>query len=164
MDTNSQKEEFSLAYIRAVATVAGYHTSRPDFDRDSVDLSIAEVGAKGTTRSPRLDVQAKCTSRDLIHGGTINFPLEVGNYNDLRAPVMVPRLLIVVTVPEYVGDWLNQSEEELVLKHCGYWLSLRGLRATGNVANVTVSIPRSQIFTPPALQQMMLAIDKDGHL
>jgi len=164
MGVNLQKEEFSLAYVRAVATVAGYHTSRPEYDQDSVDLSIASVGSKGTSHSPRLDIQAKCTSRNIDTDKTINFPLPLKNYDDLRANVMVPRILIVVTVPTDISDWLTQSEEQLILKYCGYWKSLSGLPATDNATSVTVSLPRSQIFSPPALQDIMHIVDRDGHL
>jgi len=38
----------------------------------------------------------------------------------------VPRILVVVTVPAVAQEWLSQSEEEMVLRHCGYWISLRG--------------------------------------
>ncbi len=159
MDENLQKEEFSLAYVRAVATVAGYHTTRIDYDADSVDLNIAHVGARGTSRSPKIDVQAKCTSRDIQKDQTLNFPLPVKNYEDLRADSMVPRILIVVTVPNTLDGWLVQSEEELILRHCAYWISLKGSPPTDNTATVTVPIPRSQVFSPMALQNIMASLE-----
>jgi hypothetical protein len=42
---DQQKKDFSLAYIRAVASVAGYRTSRLESDDDSCDLTISAVGA-----------------------------------------------------------------------------------------------------------------------
>jgi hypothetical protein len=164
MDVNLQKEEFSLAYVRAVATVAGYHTSRLDYDEDSVDLSIASVGSRGTSRSPKLDIQAKCTSQNIVSDETINFPLPIKNYDDLRADVLVPRILIVVTVPVDVCNWISQSEEQLVLKYCGYWKSLSGLPATNNTTTVSFNLPRSQVFSPVALKDIMETVDRDGRL
>ncbi len=34
MDINAQKEQFSLAYVQAVAAVAGYSWSQPSVDED----------------------------------------------------------------------------------------------------------------------------------
>ncbi len=66
-----------------------------------------------------------------------------------------PRILIVVTVPADVSDWTRHSEEELCLKRCGYWLSLRGDAPTANKATITVTIPRANAFTPRALETLM---------
>jgi hypothetical protein len=164
MQVNLQKEEFSLAYIRAVATVAGYHTSRLDFDQDSVDLLIASVGSRGTSRSPRLEIQAKCTSQNLASDETIAFPLPIKNYDDLRSDVLVPRILIIVTVPDDIGDWIDQSEQQLIIRHCGYWVSLKGRPDTDNTECITVQVPRSQIFSPNALRSIMSAVSNGGHI
>jgi hypothetical protein len=41
VDLNAQKEQFSRAYVFAVAAVAGYATYTPSVDDDSFDLWIA---------------------------------------------------------------------------------------------------------------------------
>lgn len=57
----------------------------------------------------------------------------VDDENDLRMEdFAIPRILIVVLVPNLLADWLQQSETELCMKHCGYWLSLRGMPDTRN--------------------------------
>jgi hypothetical protein len=127
MDLNDQKELFSKAYVRAVAARSGYTAHEPELDRDSVDLEIAAIAGSGTYRSPKLDLQLKCTSRDIVDATHVKFPLKIKNYDDLRLPnYQVPRILVVVVVPGRIHDWLAQSEDELVLRHCGYWVSLRG--------------------------------------
>lgn len=73
----------------------------------------------------------------------------IKNYDDLRADVIVPRLLVVVCVPEDCEGWTRQTEEHLCLRHCAYWLSLAGMPETDNVESVTVRIPRNQIFSVP---------------
>ncbi|WP_242037834.1 DUF4365 domain-containing protein [Tolypothrix sp. FACHB-123] len=35
MDVNQQKEQFSNAYVRAVASIAGYSVYRPEVDDDN---------------------------------------------------------------------------------------------------------------------------------
>ena len=39
----------------------------------------------------------------------------IKNYDDLRADVIAPRLLVVVCVPEDCEDWTRQTEEHLCL-------------------------------------------------
>lgn len=99
-----------------------------------------------------------------MHEQFIHFPLKVKNYDDLRSDVLVPNALVVVMVPNQVDDWLTQTEEELVLRRCGYWYSLLGEPATENVESITVHIPRAQQFTAAALQDMMTRINGGENL
>ena len=69
-----------------------------------------------------------------------------------------PLLLIILLVPEKVEDWLQQSETELCLKRCAYWVSLRGQPESNNQTTVTVYIPRTNIFSVDALQTLMQRI------
>ena len=122
-----RKEQFSHAYVRAVASVAGYATYKPDVDGDSVDLGIADRGLIGQMFLPRLEFQLKCTSVAAVADKYLAFPLKRKNYDDLRVEdAIVPHLLVVVRVPEEELAWLAQAEDEMILRRCGYWLSLRG--------------------------------------
>ncbi|MEO5365717.1 MAG: DUF4365 domain-containing protein [Magnetococcus sp. WYHC-3] len=92
-----------------------------------------------------------------------SFPLKLKNYDDLRdARVMVPRVLVVVRVPRDLAQWAEASEEQLLLRHCGYWVSLRGEPTTDNATSMTVSVPRNQIFTVDALKVLMTRIGAGG--
>lgn len=156
MDENQQKELFSYAYVRAVASVAGYGVHRPEPDDDSVDLVVSARGPLGSYRSPRLDMQVKCTAQDCLTEQEVRFPLKRKNYDDLRGEgFLVPRILLVMTVPAAVESWLSQTEEEMILRHCGYWLSLRDAPASDNTQSITVSIPRRNMFGVGALRSLM---------
>ena len=144
MTIDDQKQQFSFAYARAVAAVARVAVDQPGVDDDSVDLSFRQRGGGGIVRSPQLDAQVKCTEAANIHPDHIAFALKLKNYEELRPiNVLVPRILIVVTVPDNLGDWLNHSENELAMRRCGYWVSLFGMAATANQTNVTVHLPRA---------------------
>lgn len=156
IDLNDRKELFSLAYIRAVAAHAGYQVVVPRTDKDSVDGVL--MGDEG--RRPRIEFQAKATSQDVLGAEHLAFALPVKNYNDLRADVIVPRLLIVVLMPGAESDWLVHSEEELRLRRCGYWLSLVGTEATDNVTSATIRIPRSQVFDTTQVRQLMARAER----
>ena len=43
MDLNQCKEQFSIAYVRAVASAAGYGVQKPDVDDDSIDLRVCPI-------------------------------------------------------------------------------------------------------------------------
>ena len=163
MDPNQQKEQFSNAYVRAVAATAGYTLYKPEVDDDSVDWGIAATAGKGTTRSPKIELQLKCTSRDLWDDGNLKYPLKVKNYNELRPEnYQVPRILVVVLVPNQVAEWLSHSEESLVMYKCGYWVSIRGWDETSNKDTVTVPIPRKRQFTVENLKDIMVRVGDGG--
>lgn len=153
---NTQKERFSLAYIAAVAAKAGFDLVEPPVDTDSIDGAL--ISHSG--RRPRIEFQAKATARDLFDDVEIAFPLPLKNYDDLRRDVIIPRYLIVVVLPEHHDNWLTQSEDALILRHCGYWASLSGLPDTENSSNVTVRVPRTQQFNPDALHALMHAANQ----
>jgi hypothetical protein len=87
-------------FIYALACAGGFTTSRMNLDLDGVDWQIAYPGPRGTTRSPKIEVQVKSSSAPLIKNGTIRHPLRVAHFNDLAgANFQVPRFLSVVIVP-----------------------------------------------------------------
>ena len=153
MQLSMKKEEFSRAFVLAIAAKAGCSNSKPSVDCDSVDLTLSMDGIQGALlQSAGLDIQLKCTSQDLENDGVFKFPLPIKNYNDLRAKVMTPRILVVVQVPEEIEDWLLQDSDKLCLFKCAYWYSLAGLPDTNNTSSVTVHIPTTQVFTAKFLE------------
>lgn len=159
MEENLAKEQFCCSYISAIAAIAKYGTYKPTPDDDSVDIGFAVKGGNGTYRSPRLEAQLKCTSQKIIDEDNLRFPLKIKNYNELRDERLhVQRVLIVVIAPNHLNDFLEQSEESLVLKHCAYWMSLRGYAETVNSSTVTVQLPRKNIFSVESLTDMMTKI------
>lgn len=166
MDRNAHKEEFSYAYVHAVAAAAGYACEKAPrlLDLDGVDLTVTALGVQGTRRRPRIDLQVKCTSRtNIVHDDYIKFPLEVSAYDNLRFDdPTLPCLLVVVLVPEDIYDWLGHSEDELLIRCCGYWKSLAGESPTLNTNNITIHIPRTNLLTPDFLQGFMRSLGTGG--
>jgi hypothetical protein len=116
MSPTTQKEQFSIAFVHAIATVAKVSATRPSVDDDSVDLYLSARGG----RSPMIGAQLKCTENETrLANGHLTFSLPIKNYDDLRRDTMVPRILIVVVVPQEPGDWLQQLPEKMVLQKAG---------------------------------------------
>jgi hypothetical protein len=155
MTAEQQKEQFSIAYVRAVAAAARINIYRMEVDEDSIDIGFSVRSVAGQSQPPRLDGQLKCVTELTLDGDDFRYPLKVKNYNELVGEHYIPKILIVVLVPPAVHDWLSQDQEALVLRRCGYWVSLRQLPSSANVSNVTVEIPRQQVFSVAALQQML---------
>lgn len=160
MDLAQQKEQFSVAYLRAVAAAAGVTLSRADVDDDSIDWGVVAPGGAGALPArPRVELQLKCTSQDVMHQDHLAYALPLKNYNDLRLiDLVVPRILVVVVVPDAVADWLVQTEDQLVVRRCAYWVSLRGRPDVDNEHSVTVHVPRQQILRPESLQEILSGI------
>ena len=151
MTKNMQMEQLSLAYIRAVAANSGYQVVRPEPDVDSVDgVLMAAFGKR-----PRIEFQAKATTQDIFRGDELRFPLPVKNYNELRADTRVPRILLVFLMPEEESHWLLQTNDELCLRRCAYWLSLESLPGTPNTDTVTVRVPVRNVFDSNKLVDLM---------
>lgn len=148
-----QKEGLCRAYVRAVAARAGFTTSVPELDRDSVDLRIMAGGP----RRPALDLQLKATARLApAQDGFHRFRLSSKNYDDLRGATQTPRLLVVLELPKEASEWMTVTSEELTLRRRAYWLSLqRGDYEAVEQETVTVRIPDASRFDVDALQDLM---------
>lgn len=87
-----QKEALSRVYVKALAASAGYLTSVPEPDRDSVDLRIQA----GRPHRASIDLRLHSTSTLAEPlGGFLQFRLSIKNYRDLRQETRIPRLLVV---------------------------------------------------------------------
>ena len=160
MDENMQKSRLSLAYIEAVASCAGYEVDEVKVDMDSIDGVLkADFG-----RRPRIEFQAKATSRDVLRDDSIQFSLSIKNYEDLRIESINPRILIVLLMPVQIQEWIGQTAEELCLRHCAYWESLKGEPETANTTSTTVRVPLSNRFDIKQLTEMMQKIEVEGTL
>lgn len=159
MYLNDQKEEFSYAYIHAIASVAGYAFSTKSRRMDSagVDVTIETPSEIGEVLFPKIEAQVKCTaSLSMVSESGFSFPLPVRNYNRLRhLNSLVPLILIVVVVPSDLPRWLEINEEQTLLRKCAYWVSLKGKEPTDNTTTVSVYLPRSNLLTPQSLSELM---------
>ena len=148
-----QKERLSLVYAEALAARAGFLTSVPEPDRDSVDLRVQAGGP----RRPALELQLKATV-DLgeAQAGVLPFRLSIKNYDDLRVTTQTPRLLVVLELPKVESRWMTVTAEALVLRRRAYFLSLQqGHDEVVGKQTVTVHIPEHNVFDLEALRTLM---------
>ncbi len=156
------ESELSYAYVHAVASWQGINCkmgNRHD-DNAGVDAHLTAWSPfedQGYLSEVDLKIQLKATiQKPTDHGAHFSYFLQgKERYNDLRCEThAIPRILVVLFLPVGSENWLIHSTEELVLKKCAYWVSLRGAPETDNSSGVTVKLPKSQLFSPESLSKL----------
>jgi Domain of unknown function (DUF4365) len=152
LSSQDRQEALSRAYACAIAAAAGYSSYVPDVDRDSVDIGF---NAGGDMR-PNLHVQLKATISLRRSGDLFKLSIKKKNYDDLRVPTVVPRVIVVLAMPGSETKWLNVSVKQLVMKRCAYWASLKGLpELSEGQQSVTISVPEGNRFDVDGLRKLM---------
>jgi hypothetical protein len=167
LSENDIKEELSYAYLHALASRAGFGIDRTTKDRDSIDVTLSARGwlaEESRLMSPKLDFQLKATSQIEVRETDFAFRLPLKNYDDLRQVSMVPRLLLVLLLPEDPGEWLQCTEDSLISKRCAHWLSLKGMPATTNETSQTVYLAKANLLTLDSLKELMLRASRQEEL
>jgi len=159
-----KQEQLSLAVLHATCARAGfaYHISHRIQDNWGWDAH-ADVKERfeptSTLFNFRLRFQLKATRQQLIYAnGRYSFPLEVKHYNDFRlaAGCDSPIYLVVFQMPDVEDQWLSCTAEELIVRRCLRWVSLRNAPAPkkDDQETITVYIPEKQVLTPEALREL----------
>ncbi len=168
---NNIISELSYGYVHAVAAragmaceVAGRHS-----DGDGVDAMIRvkeRLAVDAIFTSFAIFVQLKATAVTAAHSnGRYPFRLRKEHYDKLRL-IETPenRILVVLFLPETDSEWLVHGEESMLSRRCAYWVSLRGAPATANDANLTVYIPKANVFSPEGLRRLMCSLARGEKL
>jgi hypothetical protein len=160
MDENEQKQQLSIAYLHTVASAAGFACQAADVDNDSVDQTLVARGwvhKNALLRSPKIDVQLKSIAREPLTSTdrSFTFRLNLKNYDELRHPAMVPRLLVVLLLPRQRRLWLEQDDERMVSRYAAYYVSLSGMPDSVQRGKVPVTVPRRNLLSVDNLRRLM---------
>lgn len=165
---NNVKAELSVAYVMAVAAKVKFACEITSHDFDSVDITVTSNGKLADDsifNSPEIKLQLKSTiNLEDSDDTNFKFVLPIKNYNDLRAHTMTPRLLVVLSLPDDEESWLNHSIDSLILKNCAYWVNLAGSPDSQNSSDITVYMPKQNVFSPEALMDLMVKASKQEKL
>ncbi len=158
MTREHRQEALCRAYVQAVAAQAGVTSSNPVPDY-GIDLSLRLVSpVEGRRRDvgAQVDLQLKSTTRAIVSDTHVIYDLDVDTYNDLRdtdRPTLLILVLFVMPVDEVF--WLSQTSEHLCLRHCAYWVSLRGSPPSTATSSLRITIPRTNVFSVEALTDLL---------
>lgn len=150
MSANQIQEQLSLAYVRAVIFDAGFNLS---------NLVVDDLGIDGTIQSyvpgkKRVDFQLKSTTQYTVRNDQIIYDLRADNYAHLIEVTDTPQILILYLMPADRGSWISHTQDEMCLRKCAYWVSLRGNQPSGNSSSVRVELPTANIFAPHSLPDL----------
>lgn len=172
MTENDVMAELSYAYLHAVAARAGFGCkvgSRID-DGASVDAFIRvneKLAADSVLWNFDFEVQLKATKQNLSEiGGRYSYFFKgIKRYDRLRDPGSpLPKLLVVLLLPNDPAQWLTSDENSLISRKCAYWVSLHGAPASDNDTGTTIAIPRSQLLTVGALRELATRLSRQESL
>lgn len=153
-----RQETLSRAYVQAVAAETGlsYNARERDYGIDATLYTIHRREHRLAEGWPCLDLQIKSTTLAGMTPLQVGYDLELKSYDDLRDPdCKIPRLLVVLVLPQAETEWVSQSEAELVLRKCAFWVSLKGQPATTARKTLRVFLPRSNVFSAAALHGIL---------
>lgn len=148
---NLRQEQLSKACLQVLVFSVGYNLTQPMADTYGIDGAIIGLTPHG---SDQVDYQLKATTRYEIRGAELAYDLRVEDYNRLIPVTDIPRVLLLYTMPADPDQWLAQSEAETCLRHCLYWLSLRGRPVSANASTERVYVPRSNFLDQAGLVNM----------
>lgn len=168
LSNNDIESELSYAYVHAVASraAASCRTGTRHEDNAGIDAELTGWGPfpdGGPLLEVDLKLQLKATiAQPVDHGSHFSYNLQgIHRYDDLRNPNLgTARILVVLFLPEDANSWLDLTEEQLIMRGCAYWLSLRGAPASSNSTSQVVYIPKEQRFYPDALRGLFSAVSR----
>lgn len=145
---SSQKEQFSRAYVLAVATQANVTIGTWNVDKDGVDVTLRR-GAR------MVDLQLKCTRSARNVQGNFVFDLDVPTYDKLVHPDRsVPAFLTLMIVPPDVELWLHHRPEDLLMRCHGYWAAMPVGAQVSAGTKTAIHLPRQNRLDGSALEHM----------
>lgn len=167
MNPQDFKEDLSISYLRAIAAQAGvtFELRRKDGDSKDVDLCKNVMTNSGDSFNAEFSVQLKATCSSSVYTeneDTIKYNLKVKNYNDLCKKGTKEIILCLLVLPDNSDEWVTQSANDLVLKRCMYWYSLKGNQESSNSSTVTIEIPKTNIMSVETMQEMICKIANGG--
>jgi hypothetical protein len=153
-----RQQSLCRAYIHAIAGRCGLGCSFREFDY-GIDLTVHSIRRRGDRYCEsgfNIDIQAKSSASVMDSSSHVLFDLEVKYYDDLRdATAGCPRILVLLVLPEEETAWTEQTVDHLLLRRCAFWMSLKGMAGTTNTATIRIPIPRTNVFSVEALNQLM---------
>lgn len=158
-------EQFQIGYISAIAAAAGCNIVGTPVIDEGIDFVLSHRSDQHQqTGAVYLELQLKSTSQ---FAGTTTRPaissnMRADRYKEFTSTnPSVNRIVVVMSLPSDQNLWLTASHQQLSLKHCCYWVNLRGAPAS-TAARPTVSAPTANIFDDVALCGIMQRIGQGG--
>ena len=162
------QEQLSKAYVIMIAGRAGVNLAgvrEHDYGVDGTFIPVKILRKKRVDSGFPLDFQLKATINCDVELDHVVYDCEVDTYNSLadraQSSGAIPILLLVLCLPNDRNSWLLIDEDKLTLQRCCYWFQITG-PMVDNKAKKRIFIPRTQLFTPGALTEIISRVTAGG--
>lgn len=158
------EEQLSIAYLHAVcahARMCKGDTTRLE-DNAGIDAKITAWCPQQGDDMEEVDIKVQLKATKGVPSETdthFSYSLKKEHYDQLRHPrVITPRILTVLFLPPSFDDWMAHSHDQLLLRRCAYWVSLKGAAPSDNASSQTIYLPKDQPLNPQTLQNLALRL------
>lgn len=160
---DEHKEQLHRGMVQAIASAAGCVVGKDEIDQ-GVDFVISHQIATRHDRR-QIDVQLKCTERDITSTGFVVVRLPIERYDEMRLPGKPnPFLLVAQHVVKNEDDWLNFDGEFSEFRVKNYWMNLTGAPERNVKGDeVEVRVPTTQVLDDNALINLFAKV-RNGSL
>jgi Domain of unknown function (DUF4365) len=171
LSNNDIESELSYAYLHAVASSVGINCRVENRHGDNRCVDVVLTCYEKFEGSYREEFDLKIQLKATVATPTETesyfsyFFKGIKQYDFLREETKNQhRILVVLFLPEERKEWLKVSPDQLILKNCAYWLSLRGADACANSSGTTVYLPSEQALSPQNLLTIFERLSKNEPL
>ena len=170
--TQHVEEDLSRAYVQAIAARARLNLSvhiddrSHDYGIDGTFHQVQYVRNRRKESGFKLDFQLKACKNAQVSDGMIKYDLESETYNNLIDRDKnggTPVILLLLVLPDREEDWLEFTEDELILRKCCYWKRISG-NHTKNSTSIRIEIPSKNRLTPEILTALIEKVAKGEEL
>jgi hypothetical protein len=159
MIDSNRKEDLSESYLEAIAAISNISMTRNRRDENGIDVFLTRdvVREDGVDVGVTIELQLKSTSMQLRQkDNRISYDLDAKNYRDLKRKSTNQRFLALLVLPENEPDWVTCSTNELILRKCMYYKSLKELPDKLNKGKAVVHFDiETDVLTPDSLLKLM---------
>lgn len=159
MIDSNRKEDLSESYMEAISAINGIAMTRNRRDENGIDVFLTYdlIRKDGVDVGITVEFQLKSTSMRLRQkGNRISYDLDAKNYRDLKRKSTNQRFLALLVLPENERDWVICNTNELVLRKCMYYKSLKAFPDKSNKEKVVVQFDiEKDVLTPDSLLELM---------
>lgn len=161
LSENDIEADLSYCYLRAVAAKAGMSCSEASrhLDNAGIDATITAWGSFPPSYKTEVDFKVQLKATVKAPGESSNhwsyFLAGVQRYDDLRSQTSTPRILVVLFLDGKPEEWLKLTPDQMTLKKCAYWCSLRGAPESDNKSGQTIYLPKVNLVTPESLTEFV---------
>ena len=164
-ELDSIQMNLSFSYLHAVVSKAGGGCVQTGKTEDDMGID-AKISFKGEfSRKPlysafNIDVQLKSSRQKLAESDeNISYSLKKKQYDKYTSRSSHESILVLFCLPDAPELWLAHSEEELILRKCAYWTSLKGAPPCKN-DSITIHFPKRNVFDVEHLHQILAVLSK----